>query len=102
MTGRKADFIYDQKKHLLVSLVMQEDVRVTDRQHWASSEKVQVLFAQNEFILMGNPRVIQNNNELRGEEIRLLNGGKEVRVIKARARVEAEPNHMKMRRSQNP
>jgi LPS export ABC transporter protein LptC len=90
MTGSIADFIYDQKTKTLKSLVMQNDVRVTDQEHFSSSDKAQVIFDKNEFILSGNPRVIQNDNELRGEEIHLLNGGKEVRVLRARARVENE------------
>lgn len=90
MTGRQADFIFDQKSGSIKSMVMQGDVRVTDREHMASSEKAEFIFDRNEFILSGNPKVIQNDNELRGEEIRLINGGKEVKVYKARARVENE------------
>jgi LPS export ABC transporter protein LptC len=88
MTGNQADFEFDTNDRALTSLFMQGNVRVTDQDHWASSQYAQVLFKTNEFILYGNPRVIQNNNELRGEEIRFLKGGKEVRVSKARARVE--------------
>ncbi len=88
MTGSKADFEYEQKTHLLRSLNMVGNVKVTDQNHWASSKRAQVLFASNEFILTGEPRVIQDDNELRGTEIRFINGGKEVRVSKARARVD--------------
>jgi LPS export ABC transporter protein LptC len=88
MTGNAADFQYDQKNHVLNSLLMVGDVRVTDTQHFASSERALVLFEKNEFILSGNPRVIQNDNELRGEEIHLIDGGKQVKVLRARARVE--------------
>lgn len=88
MTGSVADFIYNQKTKMLDSLIMQSDVRVTDQERFASSEKAKVNFSKNEYILSGNPRVIQNDNELRGEEIHLLNGGKEVKVLRARAKVQ--------------
>jgi lipopolysaccharide transport protein LptA len=88
MTGNSADFEYEKDKHALKSLLMKGNVKVTDQRHWASSQYAQVLFDQNEFVLYGNPRVIQDDNELRGEEIRFLQGGKQVSVTKARARVE--------------
>ncbi len=90
MTGDQADFLYDKNTHALTSLLMQGNVRVTDQEHWASSQYAQVLFKKNEFILYGKPRINQNGNELAGEEIRFLKGGKEVRVSKARARVEEQ------------
>jgi LPS export ABC transporter protein LptC len=88
MTGEQADFGYDEKSHVLKELLMQDNVHVTDQTHWASAQKAKVLFKENEFILMGNPRVIQQDNELRGEEIRFIDGGKEIRVSKAKARVD--------------
>ncbi len=90
MTGNQADFLYDKKTRALTSLFMQGNVRVTDQEHWAASQYVQVLFKKNEFVLYGNPSINQNGNELRGQEIRFLKGGKEVRVSKAKARVEQE------------
>lgn len=88
MTGNQADFVYEKDTHQLKELLMVGNVKVTDQEHWASSQRAQVLFAKNEFILSGNPRVTQNDNELRGEEIRFLDGGKEIKVIKAKARME--------------
>jgi lipopolysaccharide export system protein LptA len=76
-------------------LLMKGNVRVTDQKNWASSQYAQVLFEENEFVLFGNPRIIQDENELRGEEIRFLKGGKEVRVSKARAKVENNPELFK-------
>ncbi len=92
MTGDVADFSYDQQTKALEELFMQGDVHVTDQLHFASSEKARVLFKKDEFILSGNPRVTQNDNELRGEEIHILNGGKSVQVRRARAKVDNEGN----------
>ena len=88
MTGHQADFVYDQKAQQIKSLLMQGNVRVTDQRHWASAKKAKVLFVENQFILLGNPRVLQDGNEMRGEEIHFLDGGKQVRVFRARARVD--------------
>ncbi|MBK9293180.1 MAG: LPS export ABC transporter periplasmic protein LptC [Oligoflexia bacterium] len=88
MTGAIADFEFDKKTKKLDSLLMQKDVRVTDQERFATSEKAKVIFSKNEYVLSGNPRVIQNNNELRGEEIHLLDGGKQVKVLRAKAKVE--------------
>jgi LPS export ABC transporter protein LptC len=102
MTGNQADFVYEKNQHALKELVMQDNVRVTDQTHWASARKARVLFAENEFILLGDPRVTQQDNELRGEEIRFLDGGKEVQVIKARARVDNEKQLPLSKKSQGP
>ncbi|MDZ4677806.1 MAG: LPS export ABC transporter periplasmic protein LptC [Oligoflexia bacterium] len=102
MTGQQADFVYESNTKSLTSLLLQGNVRVTDRQRWAASQQAQVLFAENEFILLGNPRVLQDDNELRGEEIRFINGGKEVRVIKAKARVENELNQINSNTTKRP
>ena len=90
ITGEMAEFLYDEVTKNLKSMVISGGVKVTDEGRWATAEKVKVLFAENEFVLQGNPRVVQNDNELRGEEIRLLDGGKKVKVLKARARLDAD------------
>lgn len=90
MTGDVADFVYDQKTNALTSLLMQGSVKVTDQLRWATAEKVKVLFKENEFVLSGSPRVVQNDNELRGEEIRFLQGGKTIKVMRAKARVDSQ------------
>jgi LPS export ABC transporter protein LptC len=95
MTGESADFEYEKDSHVLKSLLMKGNVKVTDQRHWASSQYAQVLFAENEFVLYGHPRVIQDDNELRGEEIRFLDGGKQVSITKARARVENRSDFLK-------
>jgi lipopolysaccharide export system protein LptA len=90
MTGESAHFVYSDEQKALKEMAMNGNVHVTDQTHFASSEQAQVLFDKEEFILKGNPRVVQNDNELRGEEIHLLDGGKSVKVLRARAKVDAE------------
>jgi lipopolysaccharide export system protein LptA len=62
--------------------------RVSDADKWATAQNVMVDFEKDRFIFRGHPRVVQNNDDLRGEEIVFLDGGKRVRVKGARARVD--------------
>lgn len=88
ITGPKADFFYDTTKDILKSVTFTGGARVSDPTKWATSQKVKVDFEQNKYILNGNPRVVQNNDELRGQEIIFHDGGKRVQVISAKARLD--------------
>lgn len=88
MTGPEAEFEYDDKGQAVKSVYFASGARVSDSDKWATADKVKVEFDQNRFIFRGHPRVVQNNDELRGEEIVFLDGGKRVRVQGARARVD--------------
>jgi len=90
ITGEMADFMYDEANKNLKSMIMSGSVKITDEGRWATAEQVKVMFAQDEFVLLGHPRVVLDDNELRGEEIHFLDGGKRVKVIRARARLDSE------------
>lgn len=88
ISGPEAQFQYNKEKDVVESLYVKGGVRVSDTLKFATSDNVKVLFNEEKFIFRGAPRVVQNNDELRGEEIVFLNGGRRVKVIKARARVD--------------
>jgi len=44
-----------------------------------------------EIVLDGNPQVIQDQDELRGERITFLEGGKKVKVEKVKAQMNPDP-----------
>ena len=67
-------------------------MRVSDAVKFATSDNVRVFFEEEKLIFRGAPRVVQNNDELRGEEIVFLQRGDIVKVQKARARVEDVEN----------
>lgn len=92
MEGDHAKFIYDSTDKALKSLLLTGNVRVSDQSYSATSLSAQVNFKEEEFILRGNPRVLREENELFGDEIRLLKGGKEVKVYKAKAKVDKDPD----------
>lgn len=85
ITGPSARFDYDQKAKAVSSLLIEGGGRITDLTKWATAKTIQMLFQQNKFILKGGPRVVQDNDELVGEEIVFLDGGKEIVVNRAKA-----------------
>ncbi len=88
ITGPEAQFQYDSKRDFVKSVMFTGGARVSDADKWATAQNVRVDFDSNKFVFRGNPRVMQNNDELRGEEIVFLDGGKRVQVQKARAKVD--------------
>lgn len=88
ITGPEARFDYDSKSDLVKSVYVSGGTRVSDADKWATAQNVSIDFKSNKFIFRGSPRVVQNNDELRGEEIVFLDNGKQVLVQKARAMVD--------------
>jgi LPS export ABC transporter protein LptC len=88
MTGPDAEFDYDKDTGTVKTMFVKNGVRVSDAAKYATSDNVRVLFEEEKFVFRGAPKVVQNNDELRGEEIIFLNRGETVKVMKARARVE--------------
>ena len=88
ITGPQAEFQYDSVSQMVKSVVFSGGARVSDADKWATASNVRVDFETNKFVFRGNPRVVQNNDELRGQEIIFHNGGKRVQVKGARAKVD--------------
>jgi LPS export ABC transporter protein LptC/lipopolysaccharide transport protein LptA len=82
MQGPEASFEYRQGVDLLQSVKMQGGVKVSDIDKFATSENVQYDPEQNKFTFNGHPRVVQNSDEITGDQIVFMNGGKKVRVEK--------------------
>lgn len=88
ITGPEAHFAYDAKSDVVKTVEFNGGARVSDSEKWATAQNLKVDFESNKFVFRGNPRVVQNNDELRGEEIIFLDGGKQVEVKRARAKVD--------------
>lgn len=88
ITGPEADFKFDPTTDSLKAVDVQGGVKVSDLNKWATSDNVRVLFDEDKYVFQGNPKVVQNDDVLRGEEIIFLDGGKRVKVNKVRARVD--------------
>ncbi|MEK2644452.1 LPS export ABC transporter periplasmic protein LptC [Bdellovibrio sp. BCCA] len=88
LEGPEASFLYKAGEDILSSVAVKGGVRVSDASKYATSESVNLDLLSNKYTFKGRPRVIQNNDELSGEEIIFLDGGKRVKVERVRAKVE--------------
>ncbi|WII73447.1 LPS export ABC transporter periplasmic protein LptC [Bdellovibrio sp. 22V] len=88
LEGPEASFLYKAGANVLSSVAVKGGVRVSDVDKFATSESVNLDLLANKYTFKGRPKVIQNNDELSGEEIIFLDGGKKVKVERVRAKVE--------------
>ncbi len=90
ITGPVANFNYKPGTDLIDTMVVSGGSRVTDHDKLATSDKVTVHFDDDRYVFSGSPRVVQNGDELVGDEISFLNGGKQVKVSNARAKLDSD------------
>jgi LPS export ABC transporter protein LptC len=90
MEGPEANFQYDKGTDFLSSILVKGGVKVSDMDKYATSESVKFDPLKNQFVLNGRPRVVQNNDEITGDQIVFIDGGKRVKVENIRARMEKE------------
>lgn len=88
LEGPEASFMYGKGADILSSVSIKGGVRVSDVDKFATAENVDLDLLANKYTFKGRPKVIQNNDELTGEEIIFLDGGKKVKVERVRAKVE--------------
>ncbi|UXR64662.1 LPS export ABC transporter periplasmic protein LptC [Bdellovibrio bacteriovorus] len=88
LEGPEASFLYGKGADILSSVAIKGGVRVSDVDKFATAENVDLDLLTNKYTFKGRPKVIQNNDELTGEEIIFLDGGKKVKVERVRAKVE--------------
>lgn len=88
LEGPEANFVYRNSVDALQSVMLKGGVRVSDLEKYATSESVQFDPSENKITLSGKPRVVQQNDEISGDRIVLIDGGKKIKVEKMKARVE--------------
>lgn len=98
ISGPQAKFAYDPRTHMLDSMQVAGGARVSDTDKFATSGSVDVFFKDDRVVFSGSPRVVQNGDELVGDEIVLLDGGKKVQVSNAKAQL--DPDQADSRREQ--
>ncbi len=90
VTGPNAKFIYAKTGGQVEAIELTGGIRVSDFDKWATSERVRIDLKKNQFVFNGKPRVVQDEDELFGDEIVFLDGGKKVKVKNARIKVGRE------------
>lgn len=88
LEGPEASFLYSAGANVLSSVAVIGGVKVSDADKFATSQSVNLDLLTNKYVFTGSPRVVQNNDELTGEQIIFLEGGKKVKVENVRAKVE--------------
>lgn len=88
MEGPEANFEYRPGVDLLQSILVKGGVKVSDQDKFATSDSVKYDPEQNKFVFDGRPRVVQNNDEITGDQIVFIDGGKKVKVIKIEGKAE--------------
>jgi LPS export ABC transporter protein LptC/lipopolysaccharide transport protein LptA len=86
--GPEAVFGYSKNADILSTVQVLGGVKVSDVDKFASSDRLDVDVLQNILTFRGKPKIIQNDDELTGDEITFLDGGKRVKVNRVKARVE--------------
>jgi LPS export ABC transporter protein LptC len=88
LTGPEATFVYKPGTNLPTSMMLVGGVKVTGDEKIATSENLKVDFENKRYIFRGSPRMVHNGDELIGDEIVFLDGGKRVKVENVKAKVE--------------
>lgn len=86
--GPEAQFQYKDGVSALQSVLVKGGVQVSDLDKYATSDLIRFDPSENRFTLTGKPRVVQNNDEILGDQIIFIDGGKKVKVQNMKARVE--------------
>lgn len=90
VSGPDAIFKYEKNSDLLKSIELDGGIKVSDVNKYATSEKLAIFLDEDRYVFRGRPRVVQENDELSGDEIVFLNGGKKVQVKNAKVKVSKE------------
>lgn len=90
LEGPEAQFEYRPGVDILNSVVVNGGIKVSDVDKYATSDSVRFDPEQNKFTFNGRPRVVQNNDEITGDQIIFIDGGKRVKVERVKAKVEKE------------
>lgn len=86
--GPEALFAYQSRDaDVPKSIIINGGVQVTDLEKVASGENLQIDVSDDRYVLRGSPKLIQGTDELKGEEIIFLEGGKKVKVESIKAKV---------------
>lgn len=87
LQGPEANFIYSGA-NVLKEIQMLSGVKFNDEEKRASAQQLIFDLVKNKLDFKGQPKVQQGEDELSGEEIVFLDGGKKVKVERVRARVD--------------
>lgn len=83
--GPDCYFNYSQNMNILEFIRFKGGVSVKDKKRRAVSQELEVSLRNNMFRFNGNPKIYQDEDEIKGEEILFLDGGKKIKIQKVKA-----------------
>lgn len=83
--GPDCYFNYSQDMDILEFIRLKGGVSAKDRKRRAVSQELEVNLKTNMFRFNGNPKIYQDEDEIKGEEILFLDGGKKIKIQKVKA-----------------
>ena len=87
----EASFQYRSATSFMEFIQLKGGVKVSDIDKYATADLVRIEPETNRIVLSGKPRVVQDQDEIMGEQIVFIDGGKKVKIEKMKARVEKKP-----------
>ncbi len=84
ITGPRAKFNY--KNNELYSAYLDGGVKIKDIGRWGVAGEAVIYFKEDKFIFRGDPKVVQADDQLIGDEIIVYDGGDRIQVIKAKTK----------------
>jgi len=84
VTGPRARFVY--KGSALHSLFIDGGVKIKDVGRWGVAGEAEVFFQEDKFIFRDNPKVVQSEDQLIGDEIIVYDKGNRIQVLKAKSK----------------
>ena len=86
MKSEHALFSYNDKSKAFESLELKEKVELVEGERRATSDNLKIDFATQKLTFSGQPRLYQGEDELVGDKITFLDGGKRVKVENVKAK----------------
>lgn len=88
ISGEEALFNYGEGQKSIQTVVVSGGVKISDDFKYATSERVKFDLNKDQYTFTGSPKVVQNQDEISGDQIIFLNGGKKVKVEKIKGKIE--------------
>jgi len=76
------NFYYSKHNNALTLIVLKQGVAFTDGDRKGTCDRLEMDLIENKMTLRGQPKVQQGADEIRGQEIVFIDGGKKVRINK--------------------
>ena len=90
ITGPEAEFKYKPHSDDVESVAVRGGVRMSDTDRWATADSVLFELESERYIFEGSPKLVQATDELIGDKIIFSQGGKEVEIFNAKAKVDKQ------------